>query len=155
MGCLCENPQKNPWIGAVLEEVLRRWGLEAHHLGHRLEIWIEIGMEGSVVVVDRAIRVFQAIACEHANHRCSSRNFVFALEQAGHRCCTGWFAEDSFSTTKKLVGIDDFLIRHVEKGPITGFTYSHRFGAIDGVTNPNGGGDGVWITHGGVVNQGR
>ena len=112
-------------------------------------------MEGGVVVVDRAIRVFQAITCEDAHHGCSSRNFVFALEQASHRRRTGRFAEDSFSTTKKLVGIDDFLIRDVEKGSITGFTYSHRFGAIDGVTNPNGGGDGVWITHGGVVNQGR
>ena len=80
MGCLCENPQKNPWIGAVLEEVLRRWGLEAHHLGHRLEIWIEIGMEGGVVVVDGAIRVFQAISRKDAHHGCSGRNLIFPLE---------------------------------------------------------------------------
>ena len=72
---------------------------EAHHLGHRVEIWIEIRMEGCVVVIDGAIRVFKAIPREDAHHRCSGRNFVFPLKQASHRGCTGRFAEDSFSTT--------------------------------------------------------
>ena len=79
-----KSHKKAPCLGLILRW---RWGvggLEAHHLGHSLEIWIEIGMEGGVVVVDRAIRVFQAITCEDAHHRCSSRNFVFALEQASH-----------------------------------------------------------------------
>ena len=57
---------------------------ETHHPGHSAEIRFQIGMEGGVVVVNGAIRVFQSVACENTDHRGSRRHFVFAFEQTRH-----------------------------------------------------------------------
>ena len=53
---------------------------ETHHFGHRVQVWVQIGMEGSVVVVNGAIGVFESVSCKYANHRRSCRHFIFAFE---------------------------------------------------------------------------
>ena len=62
---------------------------ETHHFGHRAQVRVQIGMEGSVIVVDGAIGVFQSVAREHANHRGSCRYFVFArmCDLQPRNCC--------------------------------------------------------------------
>ena len=80
---------KNPsWKGLLIGVMFGRADhgdhSETHHLGHRAQIRVQIGMESSIVVVDGAIRVFQPVAGEHADHGGSGRHFVFALEQTSH-----------------------------------------------------------------------
>ena len=55
-----------------------------HHFGHCAQIRIQIGVEGSIVVVDGAIGVLQSVAGEDADHCGPCRDFVSAFEQASH-----------------------------------------------------------------------
>ena len=79
---------KKPLLGRGSFEIETMCGsaddLETHHFGHRAQVGVQIGMEGSVVVVNGAIGVFESVACEHANHRRSCRHFIFAFEQTCH-----------------------------------------------------------------------
>ena len=61
---------------------LKRVASETHHIGHCGEIGVQIGVEGSVVVVDGAVGVFEAVAGENTDNSGSGRNFLSAFQQA-------------------------------------------------------------------------
>ena len=110
-------------------------------------------MEGGVVVVDRAVRILQAIAGEDANHGRSRWDLILSLQQTGDGSCTGGFAEDAFLATQELVGLDDFCIRHIQESAVAGLTGGDGFGSVHRIADADGRCNGVRIAHGGVVDQ--
>ena len=55
-------------------------GSEPHHVGHGFEVWFQIRVEGGIVVVDRAIGIFQPVAGEHTHHGGVSGDFIPPFE---------------------------------------------------------------------------
>ena len=111
-------------------------------------------MKGSIVVVDGSVRILESIAGQDTDHRCTGRHLVLPLEQAGHGGGACRFAENALIASQKFVGIDDLGVSHIQEGSVAGFSGSDRFLTIDRVADPDGGGDGFRICHGGVVHQG-
>ena len=76
--------KKPPQWGLVLGTRVFCPDSEAHHVGHRGEVGIQICVERSVVVVDGAVGILQTITGQNAHNGGSSRDLLLALQQTGH-----------------------------------------------------------------------
>jgi len=111
-------------------------------------------MEGRIVVVDGAVRILQAVPRQDADDGRPSRHLVSAFDQACHRGCAGWFAEDAFLTSQQFVSVNDFRICHIQECSIAGGTGGDGFLSVDRIADANGRRDGFRIAHGGFIHQG-